>query len=402
MIIFLNRRETISSTGIPLAPTRRAVSLVAALTLVLLAVHAAAAAEGPFRFREGRYGQAELKYRDGLPVLTVQGTPEEMGQQQAALVADAAQAVLDYPKDIARVFNRPDEVPALLEKGLALVPQIPPHHLAELEAFARHARIDRKVLLGTNTMVDSYRGRFGCSSLLVEPSRSATGGTLLARNLDFYSNGVLEQRSLVTVFRPQGKRAFVSIGFPGMIGCLSGMNDAGLALAVHEVFFSRDKAPMFNPKGVPYMLLFRRILEECRTVAEAERLLASVERTTLYNLALADRQGVAVAEVTPRTIVVRRAESGLCACTNEFRSEALATMFRFSLRQIVLMQSHRMASLGVADLARKMHQVSQGWLTMQTMVFEPGPLRIHLAMGKCPSSALPLAPLELGPLLTGK
>ena len=36
---------------------------------------------------------------------------------------------------------------------------------------------------------------------------------------------------------------------------------------------------------------------------------------------------------------------------------------------------------------------------LQTMIFEPAVLKLHLAIGKCPSSALPLQPIDLGPLL---
>ena len=106
-------------------------------------------------------------------------------------------------------------------------------------------------------MVDIYRGGFGCSSMIVEASRSSTGGPLFGRNLDFYTLGILDKYGLVTVHRPKGKHAFASIGFPGIFGCISGINDAGLALAVHEVFLSKDKAPMFNPKGMPYTMCFR-------------------------------------------------------------------------------------------------------------------------------------------------
>jgi hypothetical protein len=54
--------------------------------------------------------------------------------------------------------------------------------------------------------------------------------------------------------------------------------------------------------------------------------------------------------------------------------------------------------LDVAAVARKMHEVNQGELTLQTMVFEPGPRKLHLAIGRPPASALPLRTLELEPL----
>ena len=43
--------------------------------------------------------------------------------------------------------------------------------------------------------------------------------------------------------------------------------------------------------------------------------------------------------------------------------------------------------------------LNQGWLTLQTMIFEPAELKLHLAIGACPTSALPMKTLELAPLL---
>jgi isopenicillin-N N-acyltransferase-like protein len=354
--------------------------------------------EETFRYREGKDGNGELKYINGLPVLVIEGTPEEMGRQQAALTREAAPRILEYPQRLLGLIGLKDRWAKFLERGRSLVPQIPGDHLAELDAFAETAGVDRDVLIGTNTMVDTYRGGFGCSSLIVEPERSATGGLLFGRNLDFYNLGILQKYGIVVVYRPENKHAFVSVGFPGMLGCFSGMNDAGLAVAVHEVFFSKDGGPMFNPKGMPYTLSFRRILEECATIEEAEKLMRSMPRTTLLNLAVCDRQKGAVLEMTPKNVVLRRSEQGICVCTNHFRTEPLAT-FALSRRYWLLTRSRKLESIGVAEVAGKLHQVNQGRLTVQTMIFEPGPLKLHLAMGSCPSSALPLRELELAELL---
>jgi hypothetical protein len=49
------------------------------------------------------------------------------------------------------------------------------------------------------------------------------------------------------------------------------------------------------------------------------------------------------------------------------------------------------------DVAQKMDEVNQGPLTIQTMIFEPGSLKLHLAIGSCPASKLPLKTLKLAP-----
>lgn len=359
-----------------------------------MAAAPAVAAEG-IRYREGRSGKAELKYVNDLPVLVLRGTPEEMGRQQAALVADVAKGLMGFPQELLGEVGLRGRWPAMVAKGMALVPHFPHDHLAELDAFAKAAGVDGRELIATNTMVDVYRGGFGCSSLIVDPKRSKTGGPLFGRNLDFYTLGRLQRYSLIVVRRPDGKRAFASIAFPGFFGCLSGMNDAGLAVAVHEVYYSRDGASIFSSEGTPYILAFRRILEECTTVEQADKLLRSTKRTTKLNLAVCDRRGGGVLEMTPRTVAFRREEDGVC--TNHFRTDALKLSTRCP-RYDKLVEAKSLAKIGLADVARKLHEVNQGRATLQTMVFEPGPLRLHLAIGSCPSSALPLKRLELAPL----
>src|SRR5438552_3131540 len=53
--------------------------------LLSLAVGTAGARGGPFRYPEGKHGKGELRYVHGLPVLTVAGTPEEIGEQVGVL-----------------------------------------------------------------------------------------------------------------------------------------------------------------------------------------------------------------------------------------------------------------------------------------------------------------------------
>src|SRR5262249_46282849 len=157
-----------------------------------------------------------------------------------------------------------------------------------------------------NTMFDLIK-YFGCSALLVDTEHSITGGPLFGRNLDYPSLGYAHEYSLVTVCRPAGaKHAFASIGFPGLIGCLSGMNDPGLSVAVLEVGQLKLGHKRFDLSGTPYALCYRRLLEECSTIAEARDLLEQMKRVSFTNLVVADPHGIAVFEVTPQCVLLRR------------------------------------------------------------------------------------------------
>jgi isopenicillin-N N-acyltransferase like protein len=266
------------------------------------------------------------------------------------------------------------------------------------------------LLVAGNTMFDMKNdiggALFGCSAMIVEPGRSATGRPLFGRNLDYPTLGYVQEYSLVTVYRQPGKHAFAAVGFPGLVGVLSGMNDAGLSLAVLEVYAPKEK-PAFDPEGLPYAVCYRRLLEECTTVDEAEKLLKSLKRATTSNLAVCDRNGGAVFEVTPTKVVRRPADHGVCNCTNHFCTTELAPSTPFGIgrtreRFAELEKAGRQEKLGVEELHKALHAASHRTHTMQTMVFDPAALTLHLAIGKTPSSGLELRRLELGELLKDK
>src|SRR5262249_33542427 len=263
-------------------------------------------------------------------------------------------------------------------------PQFPPDHRRELDALVKRAGVDPDLAVFGNTMADILKVA-GCSTLIVQPARSASGAPLFGRNLDYPTLGFLHEYTLVTVYRPTDKHAFASVGFPGMIGCLSGMNDAGLAVATLEVYTANDGSPRLDPKGIPYALGFRRILEECTTVAEAEQLLRTMKRTTMNNLAVCERHGGVVFGMTPKDGVVRGPQADLCACTNHFRTPGLATADKKCPRYTNLLTPavgagggvQAAARLDLAEVARRLNAAHQGSHTLQTMVFEPATLTLH-------------------------
>jgi hypothetical protein len=350
------------------------------------------------RYSDGKQGAGELKHVNGIPVLILEGTPEEMGKQTAILTAKPLQALLNFPREMVKREGLQAAWPVLVLTARGMEPQFPPDHLKELDAMVKEAKVDRDLALFGNTFPDISKS-VGCASIIVGRERSDTGGPLFGRNLDYPTLGYLDQYSLVTVHRPKGKHAFASIGFPGMIGCLSGINDAGLALAVHEVRKTKDGSPGLDPKGIPYTLAFRRLLEECATVKEAEDLLRGMKRTTMLNLAVCDKDGGAIFEITTKNVVVRKPEADICTCTNHFCSKELgAGVSCWRLPKLDEARQEK-GKLGLAEVAKKLDAVNQGGATLQTMVFEPATLKLHLAIGKCPSSALPLKEIDLAPLL---
>lgn len=362
-------------------------------------------ADPPFRFPEGQCPHGSLRYINGLPVLAVDGTPEEIGTAAGLLALKPGKRMASYPDDILHEFCLTLFRAPLLHSGQQMVERFPADYRAELEAMVTSAGVERDLAVLGNTMFD-LKKLIACSALLVEPGRSATGATLMGRNLEYPPLGYAQEYTLVTVYHPKGgKHHFATVGFPGLMGCLSGMNDAGLAVAVLEVVHVKAGEKRFDANGLPYALCYRRLLEECSTIGEAFHLLSQMKRTGLSNLAVSDVNGVAVFEITPERVILRSGPNGTCVATNHFCSDDLkglvtinwfSTVTRFETLSKVAEIKRKLAP---SDLQVGLHSACHRLLTLQTMVFESQSLRLHLATGSIPASAGEMKLLELGPLL---
>ena len=363
-----------------------------ALGLCLCAAVTGSASE-PFRYPEAKHGGGELRYVNGVPVLVVNGTPAEIGEQIGVLAVRPAASLFGLGEQFLESQGWKRAYPMLLAIAAGLEAQFPPEYLAELNAAAKASGQPRELFVFGNVAPDLFK-MGGCSALIIEPARSATGGPLFGRNVDWPPLGSLHEYCLVTVYRAKGKRAFAVVGYPAMFGAASGINDAGLALATLEVNHWADGSPRFDPAGTPYMLLLRRVLEECRTTDEAKELLRTAKRTTAHNIAICDESGGATLEVTSRRLAVRSAADGFCACTNHFRTDGLATDTQCR-RYAALEKAQTASVVSVADVAKRLDAVHQGPATIQTMIFEPAARKLHLAFGAGPVTKLPLHEINL-------
>ncbi len=369
------------------------------LVLALLLVFAPTTrAQDAKRFPAAKHGEGELRYIDGVPVLTVRGTPAEMGEQFGILAVKNAPDLNGLHARFLDDSGQKDRYPLVLAMGTRLFGNFPAHHTAEIVAAAKAGVSDLGRHVFANTVADLSSG-MGCSTIIVEPGRSKTGAPLFGRNFDWMPTKGIHDHTLVAVYRGAGKRPFAAVSVTPVSGVISGMNDAGLCLTINEISLrqSKDQAP-FNWKGTPLLLSFRRVLEECGTVAEAEKLLRDMPRTTSCCLTVCDVNGGAVFEMTPKTLAVRPTENGVCCCTNHFRTDELSVgnkCWRFD--KLAPLYSEQ-AKLGVADVFARLDDVNQGKATLQSMVFEPRARVLNLAYGEGPATKRPPVRLELGKL----
>lgn len=372
----------------------RSIQLISVLTITLLAgASGTQAADEGFPIPAGKHGKGELKLVQGVPVMFLSGTPREIGEQYGTLIRKNVKPLLNYPRSFLKRAGRENIWPLAATASKLLLLRADKDIRSEMQAGIRASKLDADSVIVANVMLE-LRRMGGCSSIIVGKSRSKTGQVLFGRNFDFPPMGVLQKYGVVAVYRPKGKRAFVSIGYPGLFGVISGINDAGLCVATLDVYESKDGSRVFDATGKPMMFTFRKILEECKTVEEAGRLLKAEKATTWMNLSVCDRNGGVVYEITPKSVVARKPVADLVSCTNHFRTPKLAKStdcWRFTR----LITSRKMAKLGIKEISSLLHAVNQRTWTVQTMIFEPAAMKLHVALKSPPTSNSKLTTLDI-------
>jgi len=369
--------------------------LLASLFLLAFSIPAFAQKPLEYPFKAAKHGPAELQFIGGVPVLTVQGKPAEIGEQIGVLVGknspNPTPVLMQFLKDVklGGTFDVLKIVSMKLKGGVSA------DHFAEMEAASKTSGFEIEMLMLINSIYDLSSG-MGCSTFIAEKERSATGSPIFARNFDWLPSKGLPQQSMVIVYKPEGKHAFASVTLAPIAGIISGMNDAGLCCTINAIALakSKDKAK-FDWDGTPTLLLFRRVLEECKTIEEAKKLLEASKRTTSSCLTLCDETGGAVFEITPKSIVVRKPDNGATCCTNHFLSEALGVGKQCVRLDTLSALQKKNNPLNVGDLFAALESVNQGKFTFHSMVFEPKARKLHLKIGDGTTSATQYKPAEI-------
>ncbi len=89
-----------------------------------------------------------------------------------------------------------------------------------------------------------------------------------------------------------GRKSFVNLTVPGYLGVLRGMNEEGVVVGCCQSGNNKQE-------GMPVTLLFRDLLENSATAAEAERRLLTLRPASSMNLIVAGKDGAFAAELDP-------------------------------------------------------------------------------------------------------
>ncbi len=181
----------------------------------------------------------------------------------------------------------------------------------EITGIAKLLRFTRHDVLLANLYYDVLKLILGCSTFAIETPL----GPMHARNLDWYSDSrMLDKFTCIQRFK-NGKNDYLTIGWPGFIGALSGMVPGKFAITLNAV--SSHEKPGLAP---PVTFLIRKVLQNAKNFTEAVDILSSepILSDCLLLLSGCKNSEMVVIERTPSQARQRWAKDGYVAVTNNY------------------------------------------------------------------------------------
>ena len=238
------------------------------------------------------------------PVIYLDGTPYEIGHQHGTQLRAQVQHAVAH---ILGRFHDYLKVPVvnawfvdwwLDHSWRQSMRWIPADYLEELRGLADGSGVSLQDLWRLHAIPDRT---YACSSLAVWGRATAGGRLIHTRNLDWNIDVGIQDSAAIFVVRPQGRHAFVNIGWAGFIGVLTGVSDQQMSIG-HVGAKTTD----VTYAGVPMPFVMRQVMEQADDVDEAVRIVTEARRTVGINYLIADakaRRAVVVETTRSRAAV---------------------------------------------------------------------------------------------------
>lgn len=258
----------------------------------------------------------------------------------------------------------------------------------EMHGIARGSGMPYEQILVMNTFPDALLGKRpeARSAFAVRTKK----GLLVGRNLDWTNFGIAHRHVVVFILEPKEGHRVMSVGWPGIIGAITGMNDAGLTVTLNMAF-----ANDAEPDATPFLIRLRRILDDESTIEGATKALVDQPRTFAANvlLASAKENDASVVELSGQRHAAVSMKDGLVITTNFYQSldiDGGAGGDRSAQPQRSRAKTGEATTRG--DAQRALGSVcfrgpDLGMVTNQSVVFRPAELTADIATGSVPATS---------------
>lgn len=241
-----------------------------------------------------RIGQGD----DGLFLLTVWGTPNEMGLAHGQLLKESVQKHCDHL--IAAMTGAMKVGPEKLDEVYqATRKHIPPYFTEEMEGLAEGAGLPLQTVIRCQMIGEA--SEWHCSLFGAwGKATAADGHTYQLRALDYNIRAEIQRFPTIIVYVPKQGHPFANIGWAGIVGSVTGISS--VPLAISEIGDDYDAAnDSFD--GIPFQFLLRDILQFDESLDAAIARVKNARRTSSLMYAIGDgRKGRVKALQTSRTL----------------------------------------------------------------------------------------------------
>jgi len=257
---------------------------------------------------------SRLETVNGLRVLTLVGSPEEMGRRHGELLGEDVRWVVD---NVVHGSVAPDPVgrQRFIERVRVMETFLTDAWRRELRALAEAAGVDYWELVGLQLFGDVQRAQL-CSSFAVFGRATVDDECIVGRNFDYWYNTVAERASLIIDYHPENARRFVTLSWAGVINGWTLMNEQGIVTANNTAYSYGEN----SLEGVSTCFMLRKVAEEARSVDEGIAIVERTPRACATNLIIAGGTppAAAVVEYDHQRILTRRATEDYILATNSF------------------------------------------------------------------------------------
>ncbi len=374
-------------------------------------------------------GAGELIIEDSIRILKLSGTNNEMGYAHGYLLAKEIiylfDKLLDYlitesgynynelqdlMNDISWENNYMDELEGMLS-GI--------HDRLPADERMIHVAGEERELNITDLKIFNAMSEWGCSSFSVWGDARSDGSVLFARNFDYYigPDNELKNVQVIISYNDGINNSWVTASVCGFIGCITGMNAYGMALAIHDNNYYESSD---NDGYIPRCLMLRRLAENAGagwTPANIETILDTTKALTGMNLHVAfpasgrtDDETAGIIEFDGNALHADgRATLRLPAnnnalyqdelfnlnldythgiiCTNHFLLRKISSEGSWDSAERILVIKNRLetaaddGNVSIGEALDIMDKVGDDY-TVHTAIFEPGKKRLHFYLSK--------------------
>ncbi len=218
---------------------------------------------------------------DQIWLLHLWGSPYDMGYAHGVLCGEQ---VRSFYEQLIAAAERFGANTALLDAAWAqMQPYAPQRYLEEMQGLADGAGIDLAMIQRAHAIPDL--SEFHCTFFAAWGDATSDGHLHQIRALDYEMNAGIQNVPALIVCEPEGHNAFVSIGWLGFVGCVSGMSAEHIALSEIGEHFGDDVETL---AGEPMPFVMRRVLEEADTMQQAIEIIRETTRTSSYLYCVSD------------------------------------------------------------------------------------------------------------------